>query len=37
MVAEIRLNYEMEWAAIGAIAAKLEIGSSETVRKRVPG
>jgi transposase len=35
MVAEIRPNYETEWAAIGAVAAKLGIGSSETVRKWV--
>ena len=35
MVAEIRPNYETEWAAIGAVAAKLGVGSSETVRKWV--
>jgi transposase len=35
MVAEIRPNYETEWAAIGAVAAKLGVGSAETVRKWV--
>jgi transposase len=35
MVAEIRPHYETEWAAIGAVAAKLGVGSSETVRKWV--
>jgi transposase len=32
MVAEVRPNYESEWAAIGAVAQKLGIGSSETLR-----
>jgi transposase len=32
MVAEVRPNYESEWAAIGAVALKLGIGSSETLR-----
>jgi len=35
MVAEIRPNYQTEWAAIGAVAARLGVGSAETVRKRV--
>jgi transposase len=33
MVAEIRPDYETEWAAIGAVAARLGVGSSEAVRK----
>jgi transposase len=33
MVAEVRPDYPSEWAAIGAVAAKLGIGSSETLRK----
>ncbi|GGJ59603.1 hypothetical protein GCM10010121_082820 [Streptomyces brasiliensis] len=32
MVAEIRSNYPTEWAAMKAVAAKLGIGSAETVR-----
>ncbi len=32
MVAEIRPNYPTEWAAMKAVAAKLEIGAAETVR-----
>ena len=35
MVAEVRPNYPTEWAAIGAVAAKLGVGSAETVRKWV--
>jgi len=35
MVAEILPNYETEYAAIQAVAAKLGIGSAETVRKWV--
>jgi transposase len=35
MVAEIRPNYEHEYAAITAVAAKLGIGTAETVRKWV--
>src|SRR5206468_810221 len=35
MVAEVTPNYESQWAAIGAVAQKLGIGSSETVRKWV--
>jgi transposase len=35
MVAEIRPNYETEYAAITAVAAKLGIGTAETVRKWV--
>jgi transposase len=33
MVAEVRPGYASEWAAIGAVAQKLGIGSSETLRK----
>jgi transposase len=33
MVAEVRPDYASEWAAIGAVAQKLGIGSSETLRK----
>ncbi len=33
MVAEVRPDYPSEWAAIGAVARKLGIGSSETLRK----
>jgi transposase len=33
MVAEVRPNYESEWAAIGAVAQKLGIGTAETLRK----
>jgi transposase len=33
MVAEVRRDYASEWAAIGAVAQKLGIGSSETLRK----
>ena len=32
MVAEVRPSYESEWAAIGAVAQMLGIGSSETLR-----
>jgi transposase len=32
MVAEIRLNYPTEWSAMKAVAAKLGIGTAETVR-----
>ncbi len=35
MVAEVRPNYESEWAAIGAVAQKLGIGTTETLRKWV--
>ena len=35
MVAEVRPNYEHEYAAISAVAAKLGIGTPETVRKWV--
>jgi transposase len=35
MVAEARSNYGSEWAAIGAIAQKLGIGTAETLRKWV--
>jgi len=35
MVAEVRPNYEHEYAAIQAVAAKLGIGTAETVRKWV--
>jgi transposase len=33
MVAEVRPNYETEFAAIKAVAAKLGIGSAESLRK----
>jgi transposase len=35
LVAESRVDYESEWAAISSIAAKLGIGSAETLRKWV--
>ncbi len=35
MVAEVRPNYESDWAAITAVAQKLGIGSAETLRKWV--
>ena len=35
MVAEIRPNYPTEWAAMKAVAAKLGIGTAETVRSWV--
>ena len=35
LVAEVRDDHESEWAAIGSVAAKLGIGSTETVRKWV--
>jgi len=35
MVAEVRPNYEHECAAMRAVAAKLGIGTAETVRKWV--
>jgi transposase len=35
MVAEVKADYPSEWAAIGAVAQKLGIGSSETLRKWV--
>jgi transposase len=35
MVAEVTPNYDSQWAAIGAVAQKLEIGTAETVRKWV--
>jgi transposase len=33
MVAEVKADYPSEWAAIGAVAQQLGIGSSETLRK----
>ncbi len=33
LVAESRGNYDTEWAAMGAVATKLGIGSTETLRK----
>jgi transposase len=33
MVAEVRSNYETEFAAIKAVASKLGIGSAESLRK----
>jgi transposase len=35
MVAEVAPNYESQWAAIGAVAQKLGVGTAETVRKWV--
>jgi transposase len=35
MVAEVRPNYESDWATIAAVAAKLGIGTAETLRKWV--
>ncbi len=35
MVAEVRPNYESDWAAITAVAQKLGIGSAETLREWV--
>lgn len=35
MVAEVRADYPSEWAAIQAVAAKLGIGTAETLRKWV--
>ncbi|WP_329565059.1 transposase [Streptomyces sp. NBC_01361] len=35
MVAEVRPEYETEWAAMKAVAQKLGIGTTETLRKWV--
>ena len=35
MVAEVRPNYDSDWAAITAVAQKLGIGTTETLRKWV--
>jgi transposase-like protein len=35
MVAEVRPNYDSDWAAITAAAEKLGIGTTETLRKWV--
>jgi transposase len=35
MVAEVRPDYDTEWAAMKAVASKLGIGSTETLRKWV--
>ena len=35
MVAEVRPEYDTEWAAMKAVAAKLGIGTTETLRKWV--
>jgi transposase len=35
MVAEVTPSYDSQWAAIGAVAQKLGVGSAETVRKWV--
>ena len=35
MVAEVTPNYDSQWAAIGAVAQELGVGSTETVRKWV--
>jgi len=34
MVAEVRPNYDSGWAAITAVAQKLGIGTTETLRNR---
>ena len=35
MVAEVTPSYDSQWAAIGAVAQKLGVGTAETVRKWV--
>src|SRR4051794_22530731 len=35
MVAEVTPNYDLQWAAIGAVAQKLGVSTAETVRKWV--
>jgi transposase len=35
MVAEVTPHYDSQWAAIGAVAQKLGVGTAETVRKWV--
>src|SRR3954465_3697541 len=35
MVAEVTPNYDSQWAAIGAVAQKLGVGTAETGRKWV--
>ncbi|ALO92346.1 Transposase [Streptomyces hygroscopicus subsp. limoneus] len=35
MVAEVRPEYDTEWAAMKAVAQKLDIGTTETLRKWV--
>jgi transposase len=35
MVAEVRASYSSEWAAIEAVAAKLGVGTAETLRSWV--
>lgn len=35
MVAEVRSDYDTEWAAMKAVASKLGIGTTETLRKWV--
>jgi transposase len=35
MVAEVMPDYDSQWAAIGAVAQKLGVGTAETVRKWV--
>ena len=35
MVAEVNQSYDSQWAAIGAVAQKLGIGSTETVGRWV--
>ncbi len=35
MVAEVRPNYESDWAAITAVAQRLGVGTAETLRKWV--
>jgi transposase len=35
MVVEVKGDYPSEWAAIGAVASRLGLGSTETLRKWV--
>lgn len=35
MVGKVTPNYESQWAAMGAVAQKLGVGTAETVRKWV--
>jgi transposase len=35
MVFEVTPNYDLQWAAIGAVAQKLGVGTAEMVRKWV--
>ena len=37
MVAEVSPNYDSQWAAIGAVAQRLGVGTAETVRSGFAG